>query len=902
MADTAMNVRLGAKTAAFNKKMMAASARLQAFGKRVGAVGRSMTMGLTMPIALAGAASIKLSLDFQKSMTKIQTLVGRSSEYVKGMKEEVLKLSSESAKSPVELAEALYFLESAGLKGENALEALTAVAKGSASGLGDMEALALVAAAAQTAYGKETLTAADALDKFSIMVKTGMFDAQELSNVLGTQLGLAASLGISFDEVGAMISTYTQTTGSATAATNGLSAIMMTFAKLESEPTKKQGEALDAIKMSAEDLKTMLGEQGLTATMQHLQTKFGEAGVPMASFFTKSQALKGALGILGQQTESYTNVLGEMETATEGAGAVNEAFAVTAETDAFKMEQAMNNLKVSGTALGDALAPVVQLISDKIQSLTKWWNGLDKETQGNYASWLVWIATAGPALMIIGGLISKVGFFIGVMKKYKVIAAISTAAQWLWNAAMTANPIGLIIAAIALVIGAIVYFATSTSTTAIKVRNAFSKMANVVIGALNSLIKGINKFSKYLGFTIPTIKKFKLEALPAMEKTADKTKDAAKEVEKLGTNLKALPSAVTTDVNVDVTETTTKVAKITVGEGEEDPVEKAKRLGEIEKKSLANILNLRKQFLVLDAKNDQDAARIKLGQQYKAAMDGVEAAGLGAEERENIEKVFGKKLEILLKKQTEERKKEADNSVTAWEGAFESFEEGFNKVMKVASQIFGAIGGMMDAQAAKEEQIMANQQTAETAEYDNWYATELKKIENSRMNDEAMAIAKENLETIAAEKKTTLDKKQDAETKAMQVKAAKREKKMKVMSAIMSTAQAIVTALGSTIPPFNFILAGMVGIMGAAQVAAIASTPIPMADGGIAFGPTNALVGEYSGARTNPEVIAPLDKLKSMLGGMSGGGNMNVNVEGRLRGDSIVLVSDKTTINRERYV
>jgi hypothetical protein len=39
------------------------------------------------------------------------------------------------------------------------------------------------------------------------------------------------------------------------------------------------------------------------------------------------------------------------------------------------------------------------------------------------------------------------------------------------------------------------------------------------------------------------------------------------------------------------------------------------------------------------------------------------------------------------------------------------------------------------------------------------------------------------------------------------------------------------------------------------------------ADGGIVYGPTLGLMGEYPGARSNPEVIAPLDKLKDMIGG-----------------------------------
>lgn len=51
-----------------------------------------------------------------------------------------------------------------------------------------------------------------------------------------------------------------------------------------------------------------------------------------------------------------------------------------------------------------------------------------------------------------------------------------------------------------------------------------------------------------------------------------------------------------------------------------------------------------------------------------------------------------------------------------------------------------------------------------------------------------------------------------------------------------------------------------------AMIAAVTAAGIPMlADGGIASGPTLAMVGEYSGAGGNPEVIAPLDKLRGML-------------------------------------
>jgi len=78
------------------------------------------------------------------------------------------------------------------------------------------------------------------------------------------------------------------------------------------------------------------------------------------------------------------------------------------------------------------------------------------------------------------------------------------------------------------------------------------------------------------------------------------------------------------------------------------------------------------------------------------------------------------------------------------------------------------------------------------------------------------------------------------------------------------------------------ILAGVLGVVGSAF------KKIPkFADGGIVSGPTMAMVGEYSGAKRNPEVIAPLDRLQSMIGG--GGGNVNVSGEFVVRGQDLVL-------------
>lgn len=68
---------------------------------------------------------------------------------------------------------------------------------------------------------------------------------------------------------------------------------------------------------------------------------------------------------------------------------------------------------------------------------------------------------------------------------------------------------------------------------------------------------------------------------------------------------------------------------------------------------------------------------------------------------------------------------------------------------------------------------------------------------------------------------------------------------------------------------------------------------MPFAKGGIVSGPTLALVGEYGGAANNPEVIAPLDKLRSMMSETGGGGSISLRVRGR---DLVGVMANETRI------
>jgi len=110
----------------------------------------------------------------------------------------------------------------------------------------------------------------------------------------------------------------------------------------------------------------------------------------------------------------------------------------------------------------------------------------------------------------------------------------------------------------------------------------------------------------------------------------------------------------------------------------------------------------------------------------------------------------------------------------------------------------------------------------------------------------------------------------------------------------MELASAMFFAAHAAIPFAGFGIAA--GFIAAATAMVQAVGVMPFANGGVVSGPTMALIGEYAGASSNPEVVAPLDKLRSMIEP----GIARVEVVGKIKGRDIVLVQEKEYNHRKR--
>jgi TP901 family phage tail tape measure protein len=382
------------------------SAKFKQLGSSAMAVGKQMSMKMTLPLVAAGGAAFKMASDFESSMTKIQSLVGRSEEEVQGLTRSVLKLSGETARAPQELADAMFFITSAGIEGADAASVLEASAKAAAVGLGEAATIADLATSAMNAYGKENLGASDATDVMVAAVREGKLEASELAGSMGRVLPVASAMGVSFNEVGAAFAALSRTGTNAAEAATQVRGIMTSLLK----PTQQAEEALTEMGLSSEGLRTQIKDEGLLSTLQTLATEFDGNAAASASVFGNVRALSGVMDLMGKNVAGTEAIFASMNNTL---GATDKAFAVTAETTEFKMNQAIADFKVAMIAVGQEIIPVVlpiiQKMSEFIGGLVKRFSNLSGPVKTMIVVFAGLAAVAGPLLIAIGAIVSAIG-------------------------------------------------------------------------------------------------------------------------------------------------------------------------------------------------------------------------------------------------------------------------------------------------------------------------------------------------------------------------------------------------------------------------------------------------------------------------------------------------------------
>jgi len=474
-----MAINLPIVTKFDSKGIKGAEASLKKFGKAAGLAAGAATAA----IAGIAAASVKEFAKFDSALNKSISIMGNVSE---SLQEDMAKTAREVAKSTTfsaeEAAEAYFFLASAGLDAEQQIAAMPQVAKFAQAGMFDMALATDLATDAQSALGLASDDAAENLDNLTrvtdVFVKANNLantSVEQIATAFTSKAGAAIkTVGKDIEEGAAALAVFAnqgikgQRAG--TLLTNTIFGLTENAEK-NADVFKELGiEVFDSEEnvRNFADIADDLGQAFNGMTQQTKLATIDSLG------FTK-QTREGVLALTGQG-----EALRSMQTDLRNAGGAAEEVA-NKQLETMEAQFALLGSEVAdvGISIGHELAPILldlfqkikPIIDDAAPAFIQFFKNLAPVIENTVSFVLEQFL---PAMQNIFKAISDnreiIGFFVVVLGTFlitvqTIITAVKafTAAQLIFNAVMAANPIGLVITAVAVFTAAVIYLATQTT-------------------------------------------------------------------------------------------------------------------------------------------------------------------------------------------------------------------------------------------------------------------------------------------------------------------------------------------------------------------------------------------------------------------------------------------------------
>ena len=368
--------------------------------RAVGTAFIAMGAALTAVAAL----SIKTFADFETKMATIEALVGIPAETLKAWEPAIKKIAIETGQSMGDIADGLFFVTSAGLRGAEALEVTEAVAKAVTAGLGDFTTLARIATGAMELYG---ITAEDALDAVAKAVELGKLDADKLGASLQHILPLANALKIPFDDILGMMASLSLAELTPEKAATGLAQAL----QLVINPSSQAKQALQDYGYSAGDLRDILaGENGLVNFLLLLMEMTDGNIESLAQLFPGVEALIPVLAATGENIDTTTRVQAEMEDRT---GKLEQAFQVMADTLNVKFKQAVIGAHVLLIGVGGLMSESVVPALDQVIVELKFLSSAFENADPWMKRLIAFTPVLAVGLIVVGAALHGLAFALG---------------------------------------------------------------------------------------------------------------------------------------------------------------------------------------------------------------------------------------------------------------------------------------------------------------------------------------------------------------------------------------------------------------------------------------------------------------------------------------------------------
>lgn len=419
----------------------------KALGEGITDLGRSMTLGLTVPIVAAGGAATSVAANFDDAMSQVQGALGGASADMDGLRNLALQLGADTVFSATESAQAMVELAKGGLT-EAQIKGGALAASMDLAAAGQLN-LADAAATTVQMMGSFGLGAGDATriaNALAGAANASSADVSDLTQAMSQCSAQAALAGWSLEDTAAALALFADHGVKGSDAGTSLKTMLQRLAA----PTDQAAEAIAAYGLNIRDSNGKMKD--ISGIADELTGKLGSL-----SDAERDAALQT---IFGSDASRAAAIL--MQSGSEGLAkyiaATNDATAAETMANAQKGELswALENMggavESAAIAFGTALAPAITAVAGVIGNVAEAFASLPAGVQTGIAVVLALVAALGPLLMVIGSVVAA-------------LPAISEGFAVLGGAlAIPLAPAAAVVAAIA-AIAAAIYAAWTTSET-----------------------------------------------------------------------------------------------------------------------------------------------------------------------------------------------------------------------------------------------------------------------------------------------------------------------------------------------------------------------------------------------------------------------------------------------------
>jgi len=472
-------------------------------GNKSDELGKKL-LPVTAGVTAIGTASVVAASKFEDAFAKMLTIADTTEVSADDLKKSIKDLSDETGIDAAEIADNVYNAISAGQKTGDAVNFVNSATRLAKAGFTDSGSALDILTTAMNAYRLEASEVTRVSDLLIQTQNLGKTTVADLSAAMGKVIPTAKANNVQLDQL---------CTGYAILTANGIAtAESTTYMNSMLNELGKGGTGVDKIlREKTGSSFSQLSEQGKTLgdVLSILNEYAVENNQSFSDLWSSSEAGKAGLVLLGEGAEVFNSKLVEMNGAT---GATDSAFEKL-NTNSNKAKIAVNQLKNVLSDLGQTmlttLQPIIEKIVAKIKEFSKWFSTLNSKTKTTIVAIGGITAAIGPALIAFGKMANGVTAAVKAIKTAKaaytaIKAAVSSfnlvqtaqaaisktvaAGQALVNAVMNANPIGLVVAAIAGLVAAFVLLWNKCEGF----RNFFTGMWEAVKAAFQSFLDWIS--------------------------------------------------------------------------------------------------------------------------------------------------------------------------------------------------------------------------------------------------------------------------------------------------------------------------------------------------------------------------------------------------------------------------